>query len=129
MSVAQALGVSSYRELLSGGEARRVVSWGLLARMPMGMSALALVLLVRSEGGSYATAGIVSGTYAVASGAGSVVGGRLVDRRPPAPVVITYALAYGTALAALLALAHARVAEPVLVTATLHAGASAPRSG
>ena len=84
MSVAQALGVSSYRELLSAGEARRVVSWGLLARMPMGMSALALVLLVRSEGGSYATAGIVSGTYAVASGAGSVVGGRLVDRRPPA---------------------------------------------
>jgi len=37
MSVAQALGVSSYRELLSAGEARRVVSWGLLARMPMGM--------------------------------------------------------------------------------------------
>ncbi len=129
MSVAEALGVSSYRELLSAGEARRVVSWGLLARMPMGMSALALVLLVRSEGGSYATAGIVSGAYAVASGAGSVVGGRLVDRRPPAPVVITYALAYGTALAALLALAHARVAEPVLVAATLVAGLLAPPVG
>ena len=37
-----------------------MVSWGLLARMPMGMSSLALVLLVRSEGGSYATAGIVT---------------------------------------------------------------------
>jgi predicted MFS family arabinose efflux permease len=97
--------------------------------MPMGMSALALVLLVRSEGGSYATAGIVSGTYAVASGAGSVVGGRLVDRRPPAPVVITYALAYGTALAALLALAHAQVAEPLLVAATLVAGLLAPPVG
>jgi len=129
MSVAQALGVSSYRELLSGGAQRRVVSWGLLARMPMGMSALALVLLVRSEGGSYAAAGIVSGTYAVASGAGSVVGGRLVDRRPPGPVVITYALAYGTALAALLALAHAQVAVPVLVAATLVAGMLAPPVG
>ena len=74
MSVAQALGVRSYRELLSAGEARRVIWWGLLARMPMGMSALALVLLVRSEGGSYATAGIVSGTYAVASGVGSNTG-------------------------------------------------------
>jgi hypothetical protein len=61
MSVAQALGLRSYRDLMSAGEARRVISWGLLARMPMGMSALALVLLVRSEGGSYATAGIVSG--------------------------------------------------------------------
>ena len=129
MSAVEALGVRSYRELLSAGDARRVVSWGLLARMPMGMSALALVLLVRSEGGSYATAGIVSGTYAVASGAGSVVGGRLVDRRPPAPVVITYAQPNGTALAVLLAHAHARVAEPVLVTATLVAGLLAPPVG
>ena len=129
MSVAQALGVRSYRELLSGSEARRVISWGLLARMPMGMSALALVLLVRSEGGSYATAGIVSGVYAVASGAGAVIGGRLVDRRPPAPVVITYAVAYGTALAALLALAHARVPEGILVAATLVAGVLAPPVG
>jgi predicted MFS family arabinose efflux permease len=129
MSVAQALGVRSYRELLSGSEARRVISWGLLARMPMGMSALALVLLVRSEGGSYATAGIVSGVYAVASGAGAVIGGRLVDRRPPAPVVITYAVAYGTALAALLALAHARVPEAGLVAATLVAGLLAPPVG
>jgi MFS family permease len=129
MSVAQALGVRSYRELLSGSEARRVISWGLLARMPMGMSALALVLLVRSEGGSYATAGIVSGVYAVASGAGAVIGGRLVDRRPPAPVVITYAAAYGTALAVLLALAHERAPEAVLVVATLIAGVLAPPVG
>jgi predicted MFS family arabinose efflux permease len=129
MSVAQALGVRSYRELLSAGDARRVVSWGLLARMPMGMSALALVLLVRSEGGSYATAGIVSGVYAVASGAGAVVGGRLVDRRAPAPVVITYAVAHGVALATLLALAHARVAEGVLVAATAVAGLLMPPVG
>jgi predicted MFS family arabinose efflux permease len=93
------------------------------------MSALALVLLVRSEGGSYATAGIVSGTYAVASGAGAVVGGRLVDRRAPAPVVITYAIAHGVALTALLALAHARVAEGVLVAATAVAGLLMPPVG
>jgi predicted MFS family arabinose efflux permease len=97
--------------------------------MPMGMSALALVLLVRSEGGSYATAGIVSGAYAVASGAGAVIGGRLVDRRPPAPVVIAYATAYGAALAALLALAHARVAEGMLVAATVVAGLLMPPIG
>jgi predicted MFS family arabinose efflux permease len=58
-----------------------------------------------------------------------VIGGRLVDRRPPAPVVITYAVAYGTALAALLALAHARVPEAALVAATLVAGLLAPPVG
>jgi predicted MFS family arabinose efflux permease len=129
MSVTAALGVRSYRELLAGAEARRVVSWGLLARMPMGMTSLALVLLVRGEGGSYATAGIVSGTYAVASGAGSVVGGRLVDRRRPATILICYGIAYGAALAGLLALAHARAPVATLATAALIAGFLAPPVG
>jgi MFS family permease len=129
MSVAQALGVRSYRELLAGAEARRVVSWGLLARMPMGMSSLALVLLVRGDGGSYAIAGIVSGTYAVASGAGAVVGGRLVDRRRPAGVLIAYGIAYGVALAALLALAHARAPVGTLVAGAALAGLAAPPVG
>jgi MFS family permease len=129
MSLAHALGVRSYRELLAGSEARRVISWGLLARMPMGMASLALVLLVRGEGGSYATAGIVTGTYAVASGAGAVVGGRLVDRRRPAGLLICYAIAYGVALAALLALARARAPETALVAAALLAGLLAPPVG
>jgi MFS family permease len=129
MSVAGALGVRSYRELFSGSETRRVVSWGLLARMPMGMSSLALVLLVRGEGQSYATAGIVSGAYAVASGAGAVVGGRLVDRRRPAPVLVCYGVAYGVALAGLLALAHAGAAVAALVAGALVAGLAAPPVG
>jgi MFS family permease len=129
MSLAGTLGTRSYRELLAGSEARRVISWGLLARMPMGMSSLALVLLVRGEGRSYATAGIVTGTYAVASGAGAVVGGRLVDRRRPASVLVCYGIAYGVALTALLALAQAGVPTAVLVAATLVAGAAAPPVG
>ena len=129
MSVAQALGVRSYRELFAGPDARRVISWGLLARMPMGMASLAFVLLVRGEGGSYTTAGIVSGAYTVAAGAGAVVGGRLVDRRRPAPVLMTYGIAYGVALAGLLSLAHARAPEAALIAGALVAGALAPPIG
>jgi predicted MFS family arabinose efflux permease len=129
MSLAEALGVRSYRDLFAGRETRRVVSWGLLARMPMGMSSLAFVLLVRSEGGSYTTAGIVTGAYTVAAGAGAVVGGRLVDRRRPAPVLMVYGIAYAVALAVLLALAHARVPEAALVGAALVAGVLAPPVG
>jgi predicted MFS family arabinose efflux permease len=129
MSAAGALGLRSYRELFSGSEARRVVPWGLLARMPMGMAGLALVLLVRGEGGSYTTAGIVSGAYTVGAGAGAVVGGRLVDRRRPAPVLMAYGIAYAVAVAGLLALAHARVPEAGLVGAALVAGVLAPPIG
>jgi predicted MFS family arabinose efflux permease len=129
MSLAEALGVRSYRDLFAGRETRRVVSWGLLARMPMGMSSLAFVLLVRSEGGSYTAAGIVTGAYTVAAGAGAVVGGRLVDRRRPAPVLMVYGITYAVALGILLALAHARVPEPALVGAALVAGVLAPPVG
>ncbi len=129
MSLAATLGVRSYRELFSGADARRVVSWGLLARMPMGMSSLALVLLVRGEGESYATAGIVSGIYAVASGAGAVIGGRLVDRRRPAPVLIAYGLAYAVALGAVLALARTGAPIAALVAGALVAGLAAPPIG
>ncbi|HEY2790069.1 MAG TPA: MFS transporter [Gaiellales bacterium] len=129
MSVAEALGVRSYRELMAGAEARRVVSWGLLARMPMGMSSLALVLLVRGEGGSYAAAGVVTGTYAVASGAGAVVGGRLVDRRRPAGLLVCYGIAYGVALAGLLALAHVGAPVAALSGGALVAGLLAPPVG
>jgi len=129
MSLTAALGVRSYRELMAGSEARRVVSWGLLARMPMGMSSLALVLLVRGEGGSYAAAGVVTGTYAVASGAGAVIGGRLVDRRRPAGLLVCYGIAYGLALAGLLALAHAGAPVAWLSCGALVAGLLAPPVG
>ena len=39
-------GVRGYRELLGAAETRTVIGWGLVARLPMGMSTLALVLLV-----------------------------------------------------------------------------------
>jgi MFS family permease len=123
------LGVRSYGELFAGADARRVISWGLLARMPMGMASLAFVLLVRGEGGSYTTAGIVSGAYTVAAGAGAVVGGRLVDRRRPAPVLMTYGILYGIALAGLLGLAHTGAPEAALVAGALVAGALAPPVG
>ena len=129
MSATAALGVRSYRELLAGAEARRVISWGLLARMPMGMSSLALVLLVRGEGRSYAAAGIVTGTYAVASGVGAVVGGRLVDRHRPAGLLVCYGIAYGVALAGLLVLAHAGAPVAALTAAALVAGLLAPPVG
>ena len=85
-----------------------MIGWGLVARLPMGMSALALVLLVRGAGGSYAGAGIASGAYAIASGISAPIGGRLVDRRRPTAVLIVYGIAFGIALAGLYLLAERR---------------------
>ena len=45
------------------------------------MAALALVLLVRGGGASYAEAGLVAAAYGIAVAIGAPYGGRQVDRR------------------------------------------------
>ena len=119
-------GVRGYRELLGAAQTRTVIGWGLVARLPMGMSALALVLLVRGAGGSYAGAGIASGVYAIASGISAPIGGRLVDRRRPTAVLVFYGIAFGIALAGLYLLAERHAAETVLIAAAAVAGLLAP---
>jgi MFS family permease len=119
-------GVRGYRELLAAAETRGVIGWGLVARLPMGMSALALVLLVRGAGGSYAAAGIASGAYAIASGVSAPIGGRLVDRRRPTAVLIVYGIVSGIGFAGLYLLAERHQPEGVLIAAAAVAGLLAP---
>ena len=55
--------------------------WSIIARLPTGMAALALVLLVRGGGAGYAEAGLVAAAYGIAVAIGAPYGGRQVDRR------------------------------------------------
>src|SRR4051794_41365283 len=64
----------------------------LVARLPIGIDSIAIVLFLRERTGSYATAGIVSAAFALGGGAGAPLSGRLIDRfghrrgvLPPAP--------------------------------------------
>lgn len=53
----------------------------IVARVPIGILPIALVLLLRHEGRSYAEAGAIVGVYTVALSGSSPVVGRLMDRR------------------------------------------------
>ena len=81
-----------YRALFATPHARRLVASALVARLPMGMVPLALLLLVRDAGGSYGAAGLVSSAYLVAVGLGAPVAGRLVDRRGQTRILLTRAV-------------------------------------
>src|SRR4051812_15062330 len=89
---AVARGLRGYGALLSVPGVRPVILWGLLARVPFGMSVLAMVFMVRATGGSYADAGIVTGANTVAVALGAPIAGRLIDRGRPKTVLLTYGL-------------------------------------
>lgn len=83
-----------YRALFATPHVRRLIVSALVARMPMGMVPLALLLAVRDAGGSFAAAGLVSGGYLVSAGLGAPVAGRLVDRRGPGRILVTRAFVF-----------------------------------
>jgi len=123
------LGLARYRALFLVPHVRRLVLSGLLARLPMGMVGLALLLLVRERGGSYAAAGAVSGGYFVATAVGAPIAGRLVDRRGQARILLRRAVIFPTLLGAVCTLAVVDAPLALVGAAAAAAGALMPPVG
>ena len=71
---------SAYRTALSVPGALRFSSTGFLARMPIAMVGLGIVILVSGTTGSYAAAGILSAAFQLPAALGSVLTSRWTDR-------------------------------------------------
>lgn len=100
MSDAQdARGVARYRELFANQHAAALLAWSIVARLPNGMAALSLILLVRATGAGYGEAGLVAAAYAVAVAIGAPYGGRQVDRRGASRVLRHRMVLYSALLA------------------------------
>lgn len=115
-----------YRELLGLPHAKPLVGWSLVGRLPVGMTSLALLLLVRAEGESYGAAGLVVAVYAVALGVGAPIGGRQVDRYGPTRVLQVRVVLFVALLAAVVVLALQDASIPAIAVAAALAGLSMP---
>jgi MFS family permease len=123
------LGLARYGALFRVPHVRRLVLSGMLARLPMGMIGLALLLLVRENGGSYAAAGAVSGLYFVATAIGAPISGRLVDRRGQARILRSRAVSFPALLVGVCALALLDAPLPLIGAAAAAAGGLMPPVG
>ncbi|MBB5959014.1 MFS family permease [Saccharothrix tamanrassetensis] len=81
--MSQSARLSDYRTALTTPGMRGPVIASLLARLPIAMVGLSLLLYVQLETGSFARASLVSAVSLVGVAVGSIVQGRLMDRLGP----------------------------------------------
>src|SRR3954453_14314295 len=91
-----------YRAVMRVPHVGRLLSTSLVARMPNGMSSLAILLLVTRHNG-YARAGVVSGVYVAAAGVSNLLLSRGADRWGARRVLLPTAIAYAVLMTALAA--------------------------
>nr|WP_202551094.1 MFS transporter [Streptomyces sp. SID8352] len=116
-------------EILRARHAARLLVGTLVGRLPNATAAIAIVLFVRAEGGSYSLAGALAAVYGVANAVGQPVLGRLVDLRGQPGVQLPAAVLSALAMAAFALLgtgnaaaAYAAVAAAGLLTPPLEGG-------
>ncbi|HEX8780304.1 MAG TPA: MFS transporter, partial [Nocardioides sp.] len=121
--------LSSYRRVLAEPGTLRFSAAGLVARLPISMVGLGIVLLVSSATGSYGLAGAVSAAYMVTNACLSILQARLVDRLGQALVLTTASAAFGLSMTVLVI--AVRADWPILATyvAAAVAGGSLPQIG
>ena len=115
-----------YAEVLRVPHVAPLIAATLLARFPIGINALALILYLREETGSFAVAGVVAGGLAAGSGIGAPVQGRLVDGFGQRRVLLPLALVHAAALGSVVALSELGAPGVVLVACSFVAGFAIP---
>jgi hypothetical protein len=98
---------------------RRLLGFALIAELPAGMTALAIVLRITQSGGSYARAGLVSAVGALGVGVCAPLLSRLVDRRGQTVVLVPTALAVASAGIFLAVLPPRGPIVPLLIASAL----------
>jgi predicted MFS family arabinose efflux permease len=121
--------MTSYRRVLSLPGALAFSLSGLVARLPISMVSLGVVLLVSTRTGSYATAGGVSAAFVIATSVFSVVQGRLFDRLGQSVVLPPAVLLFAGSLTLLMVAVEWDWGTPAAVGFAALAGAAQPQIG
>ena len=115
-----------YLEILRAPWVGALVASSLFSRLPIGINALAIVLYLREQTGSFAIAGAVSGSLAFGSGIGAPVAGRLVDRLGARRVLPPLALLHAVSLGAIVGFTELGAPTVVLLVCGFAGGFAVP---
>ena len=115
-----------YRDFLATAHVAPLLGFAVLARLPTGVNALAVVFFLEARTGSFAFAGLVAGALAIGSAVGAPLQGRLVDAHGARRVLLPLSLVHAGGLAAIVVLGEARAGLTALMPAAFIAGAALP---
>ena len=120
------INLTPYRTLFADVELRRIIISSILPRLPIGMNALGLTLLVQSQTQSFTRAGMVSAAYLCALAIQAPIIGRFVDNNGPKAVMMPLAILHALALLLLVFAVTQLGSLPLMLAAAFLAGAVFP---
>ena len=121
--------LSAYRKVLSTPGAAAFSASGFLARLPISMVTLGIVLLISARTDSYALAGGISAAFVVASCLAALLQGRLIDRLGQARVLVPGVTICTVSLSLLVWAVEAGHRAPLTYIFAALAGATMPAVG
>jgi MFS family permease len=121
--------LTTYRRVLALPGALVFSLSGLVARLPISMVSLGIVLLVSTRTGSYSLAGTVSASYLVANALFAVLQARLIDRRGQGRVLPVCVAVFAVGLVALMTTVELDVRAPWPHLCAALSGAAMPQIG
>ncbi|HVX42983.1 MAG TPA: MFS transporter [Mycobacteriales bacterium] len=127
--MAQGTGLAGYIRLLRHGPAVRPFGAAVVARLPISMAPLSMILLIQHVRGEYGIAGVVTGVYALGTATGSPIWGRCMDRFGQLRVIAPTALASAALLATLAIITDRNAGDPALLVCAALAGFCFPPVG
>ncbi|WP_433870974.1 MFS transporter [Saccharopolyspora sp. CA-218241] len=127
--MAHSISLSDYRAALTAPGARAPVVTSLLARLPIAMVGLALMLYVQRETGSFAAAGLVSAGALVGVACGSVAQGRVMDRLGPTRPLYVMSAVFALLVATEIWVIESHAAVPVMTGLAFLVGLTEPMTG
>jgi hypothetical protein len=121
--------LSTYRRVLGLPGALVFSLSGLVARLPISMVSLGIVLLVSTRTGSYSLAGTVSASYLIANALFAVLQARLIDRLGQSRVLPVAVGVFAAGLVAMMWAVEADVPPPWPHLCAALSGAAMPQIG
>jgi predicted MFS family arabinose efflux permease len=121
--------LTTYRRALALPGAWQFSATGFLARLPIAMDSLGIVLLISARTGSYAQAGVLSAAFTMAAAGGALVTSRRMDRVGQGRLLPPLVIANTILLLAFVAAVHLDTAFALQLVTVALAGATQPAIG